>query len=246
MRLNWFTRGASKNISTEVPADNERDLTEPCVPQQVFEFYERAYWFELDTREKIVARLQVPIGILLALFGAQAYMLLGADLTKSTWIYSCFLLILLIAFCFCARSAQLMFQVMSGHIYRFIPTLQEFERYRLSCYAKFRCVEGADQWMEHWVETSFRTELCEKIVGSTSYNAVINEDRSTRAWRAHTLLLWSGILTVLAFCIFFLGNLREVPIHKIELVSSERTKSDVVFFRPVTLTDVLRLQNKNP
>jgi hypothetical protein len=217
--------------------------------QTTMSFYERVYFGELEMREKIVARMQVPLAIILSLFGALSYMCLAIDFSKRGWVWYMFIVLMAVGVWFAARAARLLFQVLSGHAYRFMPSLLEYEDFRRASIAKFRDVEGAEQWLDSWVMTTMNREITRQFVTCSSYNAGINVDRSTRSWKAHTLLLRSGIITALAFVLFYLGELKEVPIYKVELVAvpADNTNHKVEIVRPLFLASVpasLRLHNE--
>lgn len=53
--------------------------------QELFDFYEKLYFHEVEAREKIAARLQIPLAILLSIASLYGYFLKGYSFSNTTF-----------------------------------------------------------------------------------------------------------------------------------------------------------------
>ncbi len=164
-------------------------------------------------REKIVARMQVPLAVLVPLLGVHAFLVGSVDKSRFDWSSFFFWLSLLISLFWTLRSGHLFFQVLSGHTYRFIPFLHELEKYRKNCIKEFKKNPDADKWLTEWVSITCKSHLMQHYIVCASHNSQLNADRSNRSWKAHTLLLRGALGTGLTALIFLVFDLKETTIH---------------------------------
>lgn len=218
----------------------EPTLTDVDVDEATAAFYERVYFDSLETREKLIARMQVPLALILSIAGALSYMALGTSLTQMNLIFWVYVILIFAAFVTLIRAGQYFHAVLSGYKYLFIPTLWEFEEYRSEAIQKFSDEPEADEHLEDWVTLTLRREILKHFIACSSHNALRNEFRSNSSWAGHRLLMYSGILTVMAFAIFRLADLRESPIHQVELVPQRMESS-----HEVDRVNLIGLKDKN-
>lgn len=192
---------------------------------ETISFYERIYFLEIEMREKIVARMQVPLAVLVPLLGVHAFFVGSADKSRLDWSGFFFWLSLLISLFWTLRSGHLFFQVLSGHTYRFIPFLHELERYRKNCIEEFKRNPEADKWLNEWVSMTCKSHLTQHYILCASHNSQLNADRSNRSWKAHTLLLRGALGTGLAALLFLVFDLRETTIHQVKLIDAQPTQN---------------------
>lgn len=232
-----FLKGAPKikEIPEYVAPDIEVDASAAAL-------YERMYFDTLETRENLVARLQVPLAVALSLVGAQSYMILATDFSKTGWVFSLYAIFLAIAFFTILRTSQHFFGVLSGHSYRFIPTPSDFEDFRQRAVEKFSDESPGSEWIEHWVNLTLRREILKHMITCATFNALRNDLRSGRSWRGHVLLMYSGVFTAMAFAAFHLGSLREIPVHRVQVVAVGQGNGPA---HPVDLVDSIRLKGNN-
>lgn len=192
--------------------------------------YERVYFHELDSRDRVIERMQIPIAMMLALYGAQAYLLSNSNyLPASAYLFG---------FAFCLGASILagivggvsVFKVLTGHTYRLLPTLIDLESYRRNCANTFAASEGAQQYLDVWVKTSVVRDTARQLIVCASHNALQNTKRSGMSWAAHVSLMISGVTAAAAFLLFHIGDLKQEPVHAVEIVEMRQNRE-----KPVTL-----------
>jgi hypothetical protein len=98
-------------------------------PEQVFELYEKLYFHEVDAREKIAGRLQIPLAILLSINSIFDIFLKGADFTNYSEWFLAFFFLVAISLVFHVTSACYFIRSFYGHSYEFIPSAVSSEEY---------------------------------------------------------------------------------------------------------------------
>jgi hypothetical protein len=172
-------------------------------PDQVFALYEKLYFHEVDAREKIAGRLQIPLAILLSITSIFAIFLKGADFTNySEWNLAFFFLVV-ISLIFHVTSACYFIRSFYGHSYEFIPSAVSSEEYRQTLITTYSEYSDCDAL----VEKHFKEYLFKYFSECATQNTKVNDQRSEFLHKCNTYFVINLIPLILAFVIFTFANL---------------------------------------
>lgn len=194
-----------------------------------FAFFEKLYFHELEAREQMTTRVQIPLTLLTAAIGALGFMGQNIDREISngwtTWFYSLFLLsviFVIVSGYFCTKCA-------SGHWYQMTSFANQWQDYYQSCVDTY-----ASQPAENRIsltESAFLATIQGKYVECASANARINELRAYYFNRTINLFLVALSFISVTFIIYFIGSL-DKSLHnrpaEIKIVTPVLLKGDVV------------------
>lgn len=179
-----------------------------------FAFYEKIYFYELERKEKLISRLNLPLAILGVLLSFLSYMLGKAPSSEdgfagvAFWIfYLCAVLCLLCGAYYFRSSWQL------RDFDRGLPTLAELERYRADATAHF-AVHGEN---DDDAETYFKTIILSYYIEGATVNTVNNDKRGAKLVSLANYVTLTMILSVLSFVPFYT--------HQQELTKHEQSKA---------------------
>lgn len=211
--------------------------------EAVMKVYEEIYRVQIQFRENLPVRLQIPLAIALSLLTAQGFLFFAAGLVKVTIASTAFCLSLLGAFALVFFAGVVFFRISSGHLYQYLPTPREMEDFRARIEVHYRgnpayakstqtITDLSNQWAEK--------DIFRHYVVCTSVNAALNAIRSKAVFAVHRVLLVAIVLTIVAFIAFVLGDLKDQPIHRaqVELVEKVGPNRPVVIFQGIRSADV--------
>ncbi len=140
------------------------------------EYYEKCYLFELERREKLNARLNVPMGVIVANFGLIGY-LLRTPSDDFLAIYTTVLVLSILALfvgCYHFKNCW------SGMTDKFMPTLEDIETYHSDLVNHYDGCENN----EELVKASFYEFLLTSYAEYGTFNAKNNDFRSTQLYKS--------------------------------------------------------------
>ncbi|WP_256587238.1 hypothetical protein [Pseudomonas sp. Irchel s3a12] len=179
-----------------------------------FAFYEKIYFYELERKEKLISRLNLPLAILGVLLSFLSYMLGKAPGSEdgfagvSFWIlYLCAVFCLLCGAYYFRSSWQL------RDFDRGLPTLTELENYRAEATSHF-AVHGENQ---DDAETYFKTIILSYYIEGATVNTVNNDKRGSKLVSLANSVTLTMIFSVLSFVPFYT--------HQQELNQHEQSKA---------------------
>jgi len=173
--------------------------------ENLFALYEKLYFHELDRREKISARLNLPLIIMAGLVGFLSYMLQNivdssvGTAVKAFWaLFLLTVLSLVVAAWFFRKS-------WFGHTDKLLPTANQTESYRqelVKLYAPYpNSVELVEKGMKKY--------LYDYYMQFSSVNTINNDSRSYNLYRTTVALTISVILSFCTFLPFYIGGLHK-------------------------------------
>jgi uncharacterized membrane protein len=188
------------------------------------DFYEKLYFHEIDAREKLYARVTVPLAVLVSIVGALVFMLqnLRRDVDGGI-IFYCFFAI---ATVFIFIAAYYLKSATSGDKYEFIAGADSWDAYRKSCESTY---DGFDD-AENLIHDAVRESICVEQIRCASVNAAVNDKRSNCLFLTIKYLIISAIFVLLAFIAFYFGGLDK---------TSHLKPTRVILEQPVLLKEPL-------
>lgn len=178
--------------------------------QNLFKLYEKLYFHEVEAREKISGRLQIPLAILLSFTSVFAHIIKGVSLgNHGLWdlIFGATFLVSLILF---VVGLSYFIRSFYGHTYQFIPSAIETENYRqklIKTYKEYEdCDSIADQYFDEYIFKYYNE--------CSSVNTKVNDKRSEFLHKCNTYLILSALPLAIAFLIFILAGIDKNSVDK--------------------------------
>ncbi|HBP89086.1 MAG TPA: hypothetical protein PKK23_13965 [Nitrospirales bacterium] len=193
--------------------------------EERFQLYERQYYHEIEMREKLNSRLQMPFAVLVVIVGFLGYMLQNASPQNNGigvivfWVFWTSAIISLAIGVWFFRKSWF------GHTDKLLPTAESIESYRKELILTYRDFEDN----EKIVEEAFGNVLFEYYVKFSSKNAINNDARAYNLYRTIVSLTFAIGLAFLAFLPFQWLGLNQSnhprPI-KVEVLNFEKPEGE--------------------
>jgi hypothetical protein len=169
------------------------------------QFYEKLYFHEVDAREKIHARLQLPLTLILASIGALAFLLQNFDYEAGPWTVARIAFLVLLA---CASVTLVIAMkhfgwALHNHTYYFLPGSAKTAEYKALLEQTYKEFPESDRL----VDEAFEQYLTNSFVQYAAFNTQVNDRRSAFIHLCHGALIISAALFIAAFLTFHFGQL---------------------------------------
>lgn len=166
----------------------------------LFYFFENAYFYELEMREKLTARLQIPLSIIAVLLGFLAFMLRNKNPELESLVFT----VLLSATALLLFASIICF-VISWYSYKYklLPTAKSTDEYRntlIEFYKEYDNNEKlVDKYLKEYLFNCYRD--------FSSINTVINDKKSFYLYLTNQFLIFSILLSISTFIPYYHENL---------------------------------------
>lgn len=197
---------------------------------KLYELYEKLYFHEIESRESITSRLQLPLAILLSVLSL--YALIIQDITldiNNGWVVV-FAVSFFISICIYLNSVYHFIGAFYGARYQFMPSAAKLEEYRAKLSAEYKSYDGSDgnpncnQLVSHY----FDKYLLEISIASSSKNSIVNDLRSYKLHLCNSRILWNIIPLIVIFLIYCFGNIKS---------DNEQQEVSVTITKPIKLEE---------
>lgn len=173
---------------------------------ELFRFYERLYFYELEVREKINSRINIPLAIIISLFGFLGYQI-NNILTQyfSFWIkisgiiIAIALLTLIIGMYYIIRSWH-------GHEYKCLPYATDIENYKTDLLDYYRNEGEYDN--NFLAMNDIREDIYDYYVRHSSMNALTNDKKAAFLYKSINCIIITTFLSFASYTIFTLSKLQ--------------------------------------
>lgn len=187
--------------------------------------YEKLYFHEIDSREKLNARLQLPLALIVSFIGALAFMLQNLE-SKSVSITSVIFYFLL-AFSGMALIAAVYFFVRSwyNNTYEFLPSAKYTDEYLNTLIKTYEPFERKDVLVEQY----FSDYLYTYYIKCSSANTECNDRRSVYLHKTNTALICTAVLAFIAFIVFHFGDIdtsHAKKVAEVKIIAPVEIKGD--------------------
>lgn len=163
--------------------------------QEIFNLYEKLYFHEVDAREKISARLQIPLAILLSITSVFAYIIKGNSLENMSQWPAYFVVVLGLTIVLYAISFYYFIRAFYGHSYDFIPAASITELYRQELAETYKEYDNS----EELVSIYFDEYLYRYFNECSSVNTIVNDKRSELLHKCSTFFLLTSLPLTITF-----------------------------------------------
>lgn len=184
--------------------------------QKLFEFYEKLYFHEAEAREKIAARLQIPLAILLSIISLYGYFLKGYSIENSGSWNIAFSIICVISLCLFFLSLFYFIRAFFGSEYRFLPSAKVAENYRKKLVELYKDYDGSEGYgdCQSLVAYHFKNYLLNEYIEGSSHNTQVNDRRSEALHKSNSFVIFNVVPLAGLFLIFTLANIDKNNIEK--------------------------------
>jgi hypothetical protein len=176
----------------------------------LFELYEKLYFHEVEAREKISSRLQIPLAIILAIISVFAHIIKGITLKCPGGWHVFFWLLFLLSLILFLLCISYFCRSFYGHSYQFLPSAKETENYRQQLIETYKEYEDADKLTNKYFE-----EYVFKYYNEcSSANTKVNDLRSELLHKCNTFLIICALPLVGSFLLFTLAGIDKNSVEK--------------------------------
>lgn len=196
--------------------------------QKIFELYEKLYFHEVEAREKISARLQIPLAIILSFVSVYAIFIKGISFSLITgWHYLFFFVTCISIFLFVVNCMYFI-KAFYGHAYEFLPSAKDTEEYRQKLIETYKEYDDCDSLVSKY----FSEYLFRYYNECSSINTKANDKRSDAIHKSNTFSILNVIPLVLAFIMFACSGIdnnsrdREYKVNIVNPLKFEEEKHD--------------------
>ncbi|WP_256574592.1 hypothetical protein [Pseudomonas sp. B15(2017)] len=189
-----------------------------------FAFYEKIYFYELERKEKLISRLNLPLAILGVLLSFLSYMLGKAPGSEDGFAgISFWILYLSAVFCLLCGIYYFRSSWQIRDFDRGLPTLTELENYHAEATAHF-AVHGENQ---DDAETYFKTIILNYYIEGATVNTLNNDKRGSKLVSLANSVTLTMIFSVLSFVPFYTHQ-QELNQHEQSKASTTSSTSDAL------------------
>ncbi len=172
-------------------------------PNPLCELYEKLYFHEIEAREHLSARVQVPLAITVSLIGVLAFMLMNFD--QELCGLPAFIFLFFLVLSAAALIVAIFFLIKSwwNHEYSFLPSAAETEKYRQTLINTYTPYDNGNDLTEEYLNNY----LCNYFIECSTINTHCNDKRSIYLHKANGALIITVLLAAVAFLFFYVGGL---------------------------------------
>ena len=166
--------------------------------EELYKFYEKLYFHEIDSREKINSRLQIVLAIIVGQISIVGYILKSFD--KYEFSFIVFLLGVTLVF----LGLAIMRFVFSwyNYEYEFLPTAKDTEDYRDTLLDTYKDFDNCD----YLVEDALKNYIYNYFIECSTRNTLNNDTRSVNLHKTASNLIISFCLSAITIGILFYNN----------------------------------------
>jgi hypothetical protein len=172
-------------------------------------FHEKLYFHEMDSREKLIARLQLALAILSGLVGVWTYIVSSLDFNghPGPFTWAVFLVSFATGSGLVATACFKFVKALWGHSYECLPVATEIENYRIKLHETYQEFSDGDETaVDH-----YRKFLIKYFSECSTHNAKQNALRYKLLHETASFIVYSLPLIFFAALTFILGGLAKGP-----------------------------------
>lgn len=173
--------------------------------QELRRFYQRLYFHEIEARERIHARLQIPLTLLLAVLGAVVFLFQNFDYQAGRW--TALRAMFVFFFCFGVIGLTLgilwFVNALYNNSYWFLPDSNTTATYRQRLTETYSAWDGREQL----IADAMDAYLMRYFVEYAAFNARVNDRRSAFIHLCNGAIIGAAVLFIFAYLSFYFGDL---------------------------------------
>lgn len=179
---------------------------------ELLTLYEKLYFHEIEMREKLAGRLQLPLTLIVTLAGAFIFLFQRYDMdaVKFTASHTTFIFFIVVALGSLGFATFNLCQAWLNNEYKFMPFAEQTADYRQQLVSTYGAYSDADQLVGRYLRDYVQGEY----VGASTFNAKVNDRRSNSIDIANQQIVLTAAMLLVAFAAFQFGGLDGSRIKK--------------------------------
>lgn len=185
-------------------------------------FYEKLYFQEVDARDKLTSRLQLPLSLILAIIGAAVFLLQNFEHQSGVWTAARVLFVFFVVSgaVILVLAIKWFVNALYNNEYHFLPDSLKTAQYKQLLEETYKDYEGSDQL----VAAALDKYVTEALVRNASINTQVNDRRSAFIHLCNGAIIAAAVLFAAAFFAFYFGDLDRSRI---------KTPTEVIVTKPI-------------
>lgn len=190
--------------------------------EELKELYEKLYFHEVEARDKIHSRLQLPLTLLLAIGGGAVFLFQNFDYQAGAWnaqrvtfaFFFCSAVVILIVGMVCFVMA------LWNHDYLFLPDSEKTAEYKKLLDKTYESFDGRDKL----ISDALDQYLTGYYIKYAAFNTQVNDRRSAFIHYCNGAVIGAATLFIAAYLAFYFGDLDKSKI---------KAANEVVITKPI-------------
>ncbi len=200
--------------------------------KRLFDYYEKYYFHEIDYRDKITARLQLPLAIFLSFISLLGYMIKNINFGCNKVCLIMFIIFFVLSSILIIMGIIFFIKAFYGHTYEFMPTANETEKYRKELDSTYEGYENTAELSKKYLESYIYQYYHE----CSSANSKVNDLRSENIHRANTLIILTVLPLLITFLIFHFSGIDKSVLNKNLVFEMEKPLDVVLSKEPIIVS----------
>jgi len=184
---------------------------------ELFNLYEKLYFHEIENRDKITSRLQLPLAIFISIFSMLGFMVRNINYELNNSLLITYFILLTLSIIPVTIGIYYFIRGFFGHEYEYIPNALKTEEYNIKLHNTYKKFESGD----NIAEGHLRDYLYRDYYECSSKNSEVNDNRSLFIHRSNFFIIVSILPLLITFLIFTFASVDKNNKEKIQKVSIE-------------------------
>lgn len=182
---------------------------------ELYKLYEKLYFHEIESRDKITSRLQLPLAIFVSIFSVLGLMVRNINFDLGPIILSAFFLFLLISVIPVGLGVYYFIRGFYGHVYEYIPTAVDTEKYNQELIETYKEFENGENIAQKYLFDY----LYKYYADCSSKNSNVNDKRSEFIHKSNFYIIVSILPLLITFLIFTFASIDKNEKEKVQEIS---------------------------
>ncbi len=213
----------------------------------LFDWHEKMYFHEIESREKIAARLQVTLAILLSIASLYGYLLKGWVINYQSAVNFVFLGLFILSLILFVMSCWHFKKAFFGSEYKYLPTAKDSEDYRETLLNQYKNYDGKNGYddCDTLVKKYFEEYVYNYYVKCSTHNAIVNDERSLQTHQSHSFVIFNVLPLAILFLMFTFTGIEKNELdreYKVKIANPLVVEAQE---RPVAITGTLSTSTLN-
>lgn len=160
--------------------------------KDLFNFYEKLYFHEIDGREKLNSRLQLPLAIIIGQMGFISYIAKKMEGYESSTNNAIIIFFIILTIVFLGLAIYHFVRSWHNYVYSFLPTAYETEEYKNLLEETYKAYDAS----EELVNNALEDYIYKYYIKCSSINTLNNDERSINIHKTAKFLIISFVFAI--------------------------------------------------
>ena len=164
----------------------------------ILELYGKLYFHEIESRERLDSRLQLPLALIVSIIGVISFLIQNVELGE--WKSALIFFIVITVSSIISLISCIYFFIRSwyNNTYYFLPSARDSENYRKTLLETYKNQERGDELANKY----FDEYLVNTFIECSTKNTSINDERSVNIHKTNGLIIITAIFSSTFFILF--------------------------------------------